>query len=160
MSRKLELAETLSAYLHEDQFYGNYDYYEAHIIDVVNRVILKVQHLSKKEQEDHMIVAYLHDVLEDSDLTYDTIDDLFGTAIAEAVKKLSHTYNYVGSYGIIYRTDPILYAKYIEAIKTNPMTLTVKICDTESNLAASIRDGKQKRIDKYTKQLELLTSDL
>ena len=160
MSRKLGLAETLSAYAHEEQFYGKHDYYDTHIIDVVNRVISKVQHLSKKEQEDHLIVAYLHDVLEDSDLTSDTIDDLFGNDIAEAVKKLSHTYNYVGSYGIIYRTDPISYAKYIEAIKTDPMSLTVKICDTESNLEASIRDGNQKRIDKYTKQLELLTSDL
>lgn len=156
LSRKLKLAHTLSAFAHDGQTYGEYDYYFTHIMDVAHRVGLKVSHLSECEQEDYLIVAYLHDVLEDTELTVYCIEELFGFRIADSVTALSKTYRVIDHGVTSYRTSKIPYEQYIAEVKDDPVALLVKICDTEANLAASIADGNQKRIDKYTKQLEML----
>lgn len=156
MSRKLRLAQTLAAFAHDSQRYGKYDYYDTHILDVVHRVGIKVAHLPKAEQEDYLIVAYLHDLLEDTELTVYCIEELFGFRIADSVTALSKTYRVIDHGVTSYRTSKIPYEQYIAEVKNDPVALLVKICDTEANLAASIADGNQKRIEKYTKQLEML----
>lgn len=156
MSKKLRLAETLSAFAHDGQKYGESDYYFTHILDVVHRVGLKVAHLPKVEQEDYLIAAYLHDVLEDTELTVYCIEELFGYRIADSVAALSKTYRVIDHGVTSYRTSKIPYEEYITEVKNDPVALLIKICDTESNLAASITDGNQKRIEKYTKQLKML----
>jgi (p)ppGpp synthase/HD superfamily hydrolase len=157
MSNKLKLAQVLSAYAHEDQFYGKNDYYSTHIVDVVRRVTEKIKCLPDDWQEDYLIVAYLHDVLEDADYLSESIEDFFGWKIADVVCLLSKTFKVISfEDGDAYRVSPKPYKYYINDIRQNEIALLVKICDTESNLEASIADGNHKRIDKYTKQLEML----
>lgn len=160
MSNKLKLAQVLSVYAHHGQKYGDKDYFEAHILDVVNRVKVKVANfLPVNRQEDYLIAAYLHDVLEDTELTVYCIEELFGYRIADSVATLSKTYRVIDHGVTSYRTRELPYEQYIAEVKDDPVALSVKICDTEANLAASIADGDQKRIDKYTKQLEMLLNE-
>lgn len=155
MSKRLKLAQALSEAAHDGQKYGDKDYYETHIIDVVNRVYLKVEQLPETEQEDYLIVAYLHDLLEDTSISSEVIFDLFGETSANAVERISKTFIY-NEYGDFVRSKPRDYTDYIRRVRLDNISLLVKICDTESNLDASIADGDQKRINKYRKQLELL----
>jgi len=52
------------------------------------------------------------------------------------------------------------YIKYIDKIKVDTSARTVKIADTLSNLEASLLSGEMKRVNKYSKQLVLLTEIL
>ena len=51
------------------------------------------------------------------------------------------------------------YEKYIQNIKDNNLACLVKIADTRANLIQSTKDGDDKRIAKYTKQLRLLRGE-
>lgn len=73
------------------------------------------------ETENEKIVALLHDVLEDTKITYDQILLLFNKEIADAVKILSHTEN-----------ENI--EEYYANIKKNPITRNVKIADLKHNM--------------------------
>ena len=75
----LNLAKTLSETAHENQKYGTHDYFKYHIEGVVNS--LKLHDFP----EPYIIVAYLHDIVEDTECTLETIENLFGTTIASAV---------------------------------------------------------------------------
>lgn len=143
---ELELARSLARHLHCEQRYGVHSYTK-HTEDVVSRVIL-----DNGAYLDLQIIAYLHDVLEDTDISVTVITELFGRDIASAVVALSKTY--VTSDG--YRTSKPSYESYINKVKRNPLALSVKIADTQCNLAQSQLDGDTKRIEKYSKQLALL----
>ena len=61
MSTRLALAEALSEHYHAGQFYGtNLGYFQYHITGVVNQ--MKVHNMN----EEALIVAYLHDIIEDT----------------------------------------------------------------------------------------------
>ena len=87
--------------------------------------------------------AYLHDVVEDTDTSLETIRTLFGEQVAEVVDLLT-------------KRKCLSYKKYIDNIKQNEYALLVKIADTRANLAQSYYDNNEKRIAKYAKQLALL----
>lgn len=48
------------------------------------------------------------------------------------------------------------YKEYLRVVMDNPLALKVKICDTATNLAHSVLDQNQRRIDKYRNQLNIL----
>ena len=80
MSTRLILAEALATHYHFGMMYGTHqDYVQYHILGVVNQ--MKVHHLS----EEHLIVGFLHDIVEDTACTIETITALFGERIAAAV---------------------------------------------------------------------------
>ena len=157
MSTKIDLANALSRYAHKDQLYGEYDYFEEHILSVVKLVIENTKDLDDDEFiEDCIIVAYLHDVAEDTPISINTIEDLFGAKIADSVWAISKSVMVADLFGNTYRTTPAKYEEYIKRVKQDDITLLVKICDTHANLNASLCNDDHKRIAKYTKQLELL----
>lgn len=127
-----DLARSLALYKHKDQRYGKHPY-SVHLQAVVD-----LCHKSETRT-----VAWLHDILEDTDMEYDTILDLFGIHIADAVWLLT-------------KQEWVDYDDYIKMIKQNPLAHGVKVCDTQCNLWQSERDGDERRIKKYTKQLEML----
>ena len=70
-----------------------------------------------------VILAYLHDVIEDSDVTYDDIEDAFGTYIANRVYELTH------------RKDEQTYEEYIDVIFSSPLSVQiVKRADMKDHL--------------------------
>lgn len=75
----------------------------------------------RMETNEEMIVAVLHDVLEDSDTTRADLERLgFAEAILEALVALTHR-------------DGQSYEEYIAAIKQVPLARRVKLADLEDN---------------------------
>ena len=83
---KIELAKQLSKHFHKGQKYGGHDYHEYHILGVV-----KTLHLITKEPptEEMIIVALLHDVLEDTECSTETIENIFGIFVLEQIYYLT-----------------------------------------------------------------------
>ena len=74
------------------------------------------------QNENEMIAAVLHDVVEDIDWTIEKLEaDGFDEEVNTAVKLLTHD-------------KKVPYKKYIEAIKTNKIALKVKLADLEDNM--------------------------
>ena len=93
-------------------------------------------------------VALLHDVVEDSNYTIqDLIDKGFPTEVIEAIRILTHSKN-------------IPYFEYINKVKSNTIATKVKIEDLKHNSDLTrlniIAEEDKKRIEKYTKALDLL----
>ena len=100
------------------------------------------------DDEDSTIVALLHDVVEDTDTTFDDLAALgFNQNVLDALRLLTH--------------DPsIPYMEYIRKIKDNPLAKKVKIADLTHNSDTSrldvVDDKVLERVKKYKEALELL----
>lgn len=82
---------------------------------------------------EYQITGLFHDLLEDTDATYDELVSLGGKEAADAVVLLTKQHGY--------QMDD-----YIAKIKANPIALAVKVCDRIHNLeCATVADEKFKR---------------
>lgn len=96
-------------------------------------------------------VALLHDVVEDTDITIEQLEEVFPKKVTEALKLLTHDDN----------TD---YFEYVRKIKSNSVARTVKMADLLHNSDQSrIVDKKvvsaeklEHWNEKYTKALGIL----
>ena len=95
-------------------------------------------------------VALLHDVVEDTSLTFDDLEKWFPAEVMEAVRLLTHDDN----------TD---YFDYVRKIKTNPIAAKVKLEDLKHNSDQSRCIGSDLTKDqllywkeKYAKAMEVL----
>lgn len=99
--------------------------------------------------DDAKIVAILHDVVEDSDVTLDDLRALFAPQIVDAIALLT-------------KSGDIEYSKYIENIRANALAREVKIADLRDNMNLSrIQNPTEKdykRVDKYRGALAVLES--
>ena len=85
--------------------------------------------------------AWLHDVVEDTDLT---IQDIrlagFGTVICDALRLLTHD-------------KSVPYMDYVRAIAENPIAKAVKMADLQDNMDTSrlpeVDEAALKRLEKY-----------
>lgn len=71
--------------------------------------------------ENQKAIALLHDVLEDTETTYEELKEEFGSHIADTVLVLTHK-----------KDEP--YMDYIARVKTNDDAIAVKIADISDNL--------------------------
>lgn len=132
-------AASLSRYAHRGQVDRAGKPYYLHPLAVASAV----------DGNDQKIVALLHDVLEDTDVTEDSLRNLFGDEIADAVVLMT-------------RAPNDRYKDYVKRIKTNPLATAVKIADIRHNMDVSrlpkvtIADIERKR--KYAKALRFLES--
>lgn len=134
----LELAKLLSQEAHKNQIdKAGIDYFTGHIQTVVNSV------KTNKEKT----VAYLHDTVEDTNVTIDRIYEIFGDEIGLAVETIT-------------KTDNIDYFDYINNIKNNKLARIVKIADLKHNMdltrLETVTEKDLKRYEKYKKALEIL----
>lgn len=136
---KIELAKQLSKHFHRGQMYGEYDYYEYHILGVVKTLEV----VAKEVTEDMIVVALLHDVLEDTICEYETLENIFNFKVCDSVLRLSK----LGSYN---ETD------YIEGILYSDTARIVKYADSLFNHQECIKVGDRKRADKYQRNLKEL----
>jgi (p)ppGpp synthase/HD superfamily hydrolase len=140
MSTLVNLAKALAFHYHKDQKYG-YNPYTAHLNDVVDNC-----RLYYGDEDTILCVAYLHDILEDTTCDPAILLELFGGDILGAVDTLTK-----------YPQFNQTYKEYIEKVKSNEISLKVKYCDTLANLSQSAVDVDYKRIQKYSRQLDLLS---
>ena len=99
------------------------------------------------------IVALLHDVVEDTDLTLDDIAGDFPPAVIDALRLLTHK-------------PGTNYLDYVRALRNNPIAATVKRADLlhnsdESRLAlCPISEAEKNRLrQKYQKALAILDGE-
>lgn len=134
---KLEQAIALATTLHAGQVDKAGQAYIHHPLRVMNTV----------NSETEKIVAVLHDTLEDTPVTVEQLEHLFGEAIASTVKTLS-------------RLDGEDYFDFIERIKQDAVAVTVKIADLQDNMdlsrLATITAQDLARQKKYQQALDIL----
>ncbi len=94
-------------------------------------------------------VALLHDVVEDSDMTFEELEKLgFGGEIIDALRLLTHA-------------EDVPYMDYIREIKKNPVAAAVKRADLMHNSDMTrldvVTEKDLQRAEKYKKALEILS---
>ncbi len=87
-------------------------------IDHVKRVALTA---SGRGNINAMIVGYLHDLVEDTDVSLKDIYENFGNKILEAVDAMTHR-----------RNEP--YVEYLKRVKSNHIATVVKMADLLDNM--------------------------
>ena len=146
MSR-LNRAVRIAADAHEGQLDKSGQPYLTHPL----RVMAAVQSLG----EDAAIVAVLHDVVEDSAVTFDDLRaEGFDEALLESLRCLTHS-----------KTEP--YADYVVRCKADPLARLVKIADLTDNarldrmlLRAESIERDFRRIHRYVLAYKFLTEVL
>ena len=98
-------------------------------------------HLAEQmDDEDSVCVALLHDVVEDTEITFDyLIEAGFNEKVINALKLLTHS-------------DDILYMEYVKNIKGNELARKVKLADLRHNSDLSRLDLS---VDKLPPKLDL-----
>lgn len=106
-------------------------------------------HLAEQmNTEEACIVALLHDVIEDTNTTFEDLEAFsFGEEIIDALKLLT-------------RNKDEDYFAYVERISKNPIAKQVKIADLMHNSdptrLSQIYETDRKRLEKYNKALQIL----
>ena len=111
-------------------------------------------HLAEQmDDEISTVCALLHDVVEDTDTTFEDLLDMgFPTEVIEVLTLLTHE-------------DGVEYMDYVEKISHHPTARKVKIADLRHNSdlsrmnAAEIDEYAIKRTQKYKTALKLLKAD-
>ncbi len=107
-------------------------------------------HLAEQMQDEYSVcAAALHDVVEDTDIGIEVIEQEFPAEIARAVRLLTH--------------DPKTpYLEYIERLKDDPIARQVKLADLTHNMdetrgvGQETEEKRRKRMEKYMKAKEIL----
>lgn len=93
-------------------------------------------------------VAWLHDVVEDTDTTF---EDLVAAGICEDV---------IAALRLLTHDKAVPYMDYVAKVKTNSLARTVKLADLAHNSDLSrlpeVNDADLERVEKYRKAIELL----
>lgn len=111
--------------------------------------VLHPLHVAEQMQDEHRtIVGLLHDIVEDTDVTFEQLTQMgFPEEVIEALKCLTHKEN-------------VDYFDYVKNIGTNPIATDVKIADLEHNSDLTrlneITDWDLMRVEKYKKCIEYL----
>ncbi len=137
LNNKLGEVYRFALHKHSGQSYGNYPYIY-HLLQVQGFA------LKMNLSEEYQIVALLHDILEDTETTYQELCDNFGESVANCVLELTHD----------------KHENYLDYLKGLSIPARkVKICDIMCNLQESILIGNQRLIDKYQKALFFLATN-
>lgn len=130
--KEAEDARDFAREKHEGQMYGDRPYM-THVEDVASG--FEDAHLRE--------IAYLHDIVEDSDVTIQEIRERFGKNVSHAVDALTR------------RKEP--YFDYIQRVKENPEATQVKLADLHANLKNNPKESLAKR---YRKAIDILTNTM
>jgi (p)ppGpp synthase/HD superfamily hydrolase len=132
-------AELFALEKHCGQLYGEHDYsyHLKQVVDMVDSLY--------GDDDELKTIAWLHDVIEDTNATPPEIKTEFGVGTMLSVLALTKVYGES-------------YADYILKVKSNEDAIKVKIADTMCNLIESIKESSLYRTGKYAKQLHLLTN--
>ncbi|MFX3631337.1 MAG: GTP pyrophosphokinase [Candidatus Pristimantibacillus sp.] len=131
----LKQAITLAATMHDGQYDKGGNPYIIHPL----RIMLKAQ------DDESRIVAVLHDIVEDTEITFDKLKKLgFSDKIVAAIDSLT-------------KRDCESYDEFIQRVKLNELGTTVKLLDIEDNKDLTrIPNPSQKdyeRVAKYEKAI-------
>lgn len=142
MGKRLSLAVEVAKKYHEGMTDRAGKPYLFHLTYVSNSVL--------PLGEDYAVVGMLHDTLEDTKMTKESLISMFGRDIADAVSLLTH--------------DPgIPYLDYVRNVKNsgNHLAIDVKKADLRNNMDLTrlpkVTKEDLKRVEKYKKAYSILT---
>ena len=117
------------------------DYFAGHVTTVSQKVA------NAGYSSEYVVVAFLHDVVEDTSATIEEIALEFGEEVAKAVDAMS-------------KRKEEAYEAYLHRVTMNSMASVVKFYDMEHNSdigrLSTIREKDLKRVEKYKKYMLLL----
>lgn len=98
--------------------------------------------------EEEVCVALLHDVVEDTDITFQQLSEMgFTSSMIDALRLLTHE-------------EKVPYMDYVEKLSHNPVARRVKMADLTHNMnrdrRENITEQDEKRWAKYKKAFEYL----
>lgn len=125
--------------------------YEAHKNQVDKSGVPYIYHpihvAEQMDTENECIIALLHDVVEDTNVTFKQLEEVFSKEIIDILRLLT-------------REENIEYDEYIKRIKNNSIACKVKIADLTHNLDKTrldfVTEVDVKRSEKYKKALQIL----
>lgn len=144
--RDVDTRRTINTYereAHKGQWYGN-SLYTVHLITTQRNFDTLEMY---DNEEDWLLVQISclgHDLIED---TYVTKEYLIGQGFDERV---------VEAIDLVTKKDGLSYKDYLRKLSENELSWKVKVSDTYSNMTQSMIDSDDKRVRKYSSQLELL----
>lgn len=134
----LDKARTFAIEAHGDQKYGDKPYIH-HLEAVVGKL--------ERYGEDAKIIGYLHDVVEDTRVSLEEVESMFGSFISKCVAILSD------EQGKNRKERKIkTYEKMSKVTGNETLALVVKAADRLANMEACIEDGKTELLDMYKKE--------
>ena len=143
MIDKIQQAKELAFKIHANQTDKAGAPYTLHLETVASKLT------EQGENKDVIVVGWLHDSVEDTDITVGEIRDLFGDDISTAVDAITKRKN-----------EP--YQDYLQRVKTNEIARIVKLADLAHNMDLSrlcnITDKDLKRLEKYKQAKAFLLS--
>lgn len=106
---------------------------------------------TQMDTEAETCVALLHDVVEDTDITFAELEaEGFGGEILAALRLLTHA-------------DGVPYMDYVRKIRENPLAVKVKMADLRHNSTASrldtVTDRDRERAAKYRRAMAILSGE-
>lgn len=106
-------------------------------------------HLAEQmESEEECIVALLHDVVEDTNITFEDLEKEFSSEVIEALKLMTHD-------------KSVKYMDYVKNIKTNPIARKVKLVDLKHNSDCTrlnkLTEKDMIRVAKYREAINILS---
>jgi len=131
-----EEAEEVARNLHNGQSYDIFPYTK-HLRDVVT--ILE-EHGFVNE---YIIAGWLHDSLEDCNISYSKILKAFGKDVAEMVYAVTDPKG---------RTRQEKKVKVYEDLKNYPKAIAIKLADRIANIRNCIRMGNTEKLERYRKE--------
>lgn len=135
----VDLMMHLAFKYHAGQKYGEVDYVE-HLSQVSSSV-----KGAYSDDERLPIIAWGHDILEDTVCTEEILRALFDKDIVNAIVAITKQ-----------RTDT--YEEYLARVKANELAAKVKLHDAWCNMRESFRRGDMKRVRKYANTILALTN--
>ena len=126
--------------------------YEAHKNQVDKSGVPYIYHpihvAEQMDTENECIIALLHDVVEDTNVTFKQLEEVFSKEIIDILKLLT-------------REENIEYDEYIKRIKNNSIACKVKIADLTHNLDKTrldfVTEVDVKRNEKYKRLYKFYT---
>lgn len=144
-TRLYEEAEMVARLQHANKTYDIFPYIK-HIKDAVE--VLKAHGYSG----DDILAGWLHDAIEDGDLTYNKILKAFGLVVAEIVLACTDPSDV--------RSRKEKKERMVEKMKTYRRALPVKLADRVANMSHSIRMGNLDKVKMYVKEYSDLRTSL
>ena len=145
--KKVQKAYSVAFYAHKGQERRDGSKYITHPLAVANIL------LDLKMDPDSICAAFMHDVLEDSDVSKQNLKELFGNDVAEIVDGVSK----LGKLDITSRSDSDAnnLQKMMLAMSKDARVILVKICDRLHNMRTIEHLPRSKQIRKSKETIEL-----
>ncbi len=118
---------------------GTHDYYKYHLLGVV--ALINIREPTSRLLQKYKVVGILHDIHEDHGVPLDTLRNVYGSDVADAVEAISY------QKGLETRDE----------CKANPLARVVKKYDAMFNMKHNALEGNEKRRNYYKKIVDVMS---